>query len=187
MSTEDMGGGIIGDGLSELLDSSQKMYVEKCKEIRRLENRLEVYDSTGKIRLSEDCDGIACRDETIRLLDERHEGDKKVVHAAEACARKHQERAEALSADVETKELARKAALKTVDSLTASKAALFAENKALHEQVAALESKEVCAKPHDDHVIEGCPYCRLEDIMTLANEYIDSYERLAYPLPVSLR
>ena len=71
-------------------------------EIKRLENRLEVYDSTGKIRLSEDCDGIACRDETIRLLDERHEGDKKVVHAAEACARKHQERAEELLSEVTT-------------------------------------------------------------------------------------
>ena len=83
MSTEDMGGGIVGNGLGALLDS----------EIKRLENRLEVYDSTGKIRLSEDCDGIACRDETIRLIDKRHEGDKKVVAASEACARKHQERA----------------------------------------------------------------------------------------------
>ena len=60
---------------------------------------------------------------------------------------------------------------------------LSAENSDLHEQIAALESKEVCAKPHDDHVIEGCPYCRLEDIMTLTHEYIDSYERLAYPPP----
>ncbi len=40
-------------------------------EIERLEDRLEVYDSTGKIRLSEDWDGIACRDETIKMLDEQ--------------------------------------------------------------------------------------------------------------------
>ena len=64
---------------------------------------------------------------------------------------------------------------------------LLAENSDLHEQIAALESKEVCTKPHDDHVIEGCPYCRLEDIMTLTHEYIDSYEHLAFPVPVSLR
>ena len=62
-----------------------------------------------------------------------------------------------------------------------------AENGDLHEQIAALESKEVCTKPHDDHVIDGCPYCRLEDIMTLTHEYIDSYEHLAFPLPVNLR
>ena len=64
---------------------------------------------------------------------------------------------------------------------------LSAENSDLHEQIAALESKEVCTKPHDDHVIDGCPYCRLEDIMTLTHEYIDSYEHLAFPVPVSLR
>ncbi len=38
---------------------------------------------------------------------------------------------ERLSAEVETKELARKAALKTIDSLTARKATLSAENTAL--------------------------------------------------------
>ena len=34
----------------------------------------------------------------------------------------------------------------------------------LKEQVAALESKEVCNCPHDDDVIEGCPYCRIEEL-----------------------
>ena len=29
-------------------------------------------------------------------------------------------------------------------------------------QVAFLEAKEVCYKPHDDDVIEGCPYCEIE-------------------------
>ena len=33
----------------------------------------------------------------------------------------------------------------------------------LREQVAALESKEVCTQPHDDIVIEGCPYCKIEE------------------------
>ena len=46
---------------------------EAADEIERLEDRLEVYDSTGKVRMPEDCDGIACRDATIRLLDERVE------------------------------------------------------------------------------------------------------------------
>ena len=44
---------------------------EAADEIERLEDRLEVYDSTGKVRLPEDCDGIACRDETIKMLDEQ--------------------------------------------------------------------------------------------------------------------
>ena len=39
---------------------------------------------------------------------------------------------------------------------------LKAELKAAREQIAALESKEVCNCPHDDSVLEGCPYCRIE-------------------------
>ncbi len=74
-----------------------------------------------------------------------------------------------------------------MEGFTAGKKFAELENNDLHEQIAALESKEVCTKPHDDHVIDGCPYCRLEDIMTLTHEYIDSYEHLAFPLPVSLR
>ena len=74
-----------------------------------------------------------------------------------------------------------------MEGFTAGKKFAETENGDLHEQIAALESKEVCTKPHDDHVIEGCPYCRLEDIMTLTHEYIDSYEHLAFPVPVSLR
>ena len=33
----------------------------------------------------------------------------------------------------------------------------------LREQVAALESKEVCTQPHDDDALEGCPYCKIEE------------------------
>lgn len=40
--------------------------------IRYLEDRLELVSNDGR-RLSEDCDGIACRDDTIKLLDERIE------------------------------------------------------------------------------------------------------------------
>lgn len=39
---------------------------------------------------------------------------------------------------------------------------MVAENVDLHEQMAVLQSKEVCTKPHDDDVIEGCQYCRIE-------------------------
>ncbi len=42
MSTEDMGGGITGDGFSGLLDNSQRMYVEKCKEIRQLREQAAI-------------------------------------------------------------------------------------------------------------------------------------------------
>jgi len=49
---------------------------------------------------------------------------------------------------------------------------LRAENKDLHEQVAALESKEVCNVAHDDKALEGCPYCKL-------TERDKKYKRLA--------
>ncbi len=52
--------------------------------IERLEDRLEVYDSTGKVRLPEDCDGIACRDETIKMLDEQRKSqsaENKILRA----------------------------------------------------------------------------------------------------------
>ncbi|KKK69922.1 hypothetical protein LCGC14_2929230, partial [marine sediment metagenome] len=39
------------------------------------------------------------------------------------------------------------------------------ENTDLHEQVAALESKEVCTEPHNDSVLEGCPYCRIQELV----------------------
>ncbi|KKK53379.1 hypothetical protein LCGC14_3095370, partial [marine sediment metagenome] len=47
-------------------------------------------------------------------------------------------------------------ALDTIEKLTT-------ENTDLHEQVAALESKEVCTQPHDDDALEGCPYCKIEE------------------------
>ncbi len=56
------------------------------------------------------------------------------------------------TAEVETKDLARKAALKTVDSLTASKAALTAENERLnarHEgDKKVVQASEDCARKH---------------------------------------
>ena len=52
----------------------------------------------------------------------------------------------------------------------------YTEVKDLHEQVAALESKEVCTEPHDDSVLDGCPYCRIEGLVQyedLVFRYID--------------
>ena len=43
--------------------------------------------------------------------------------------------------------------------------ALMASNKDLHEQVAFLESREVCTMPHEDIEMYGCPYCHIEKIM----------------------
>jgi len=48
---------------------------------------------------------------------------------------------------------------------------LTAENKDLHAQVAALESKEVCNVAHDDSVIEGCPWCKIERSQAEAKEW----------------
>jgi hypothetical protein len=48
---------------------------------------------------------------------------------------------------------------------------LMASNKDLHEQVAFLESKEVCAKPHNDFTIDGCPFCKIEYL----NDVIDRH------------
>jgi len=61
-------------------------------------------------------------------------------------------------------------AVRKVMSLESLNHALESENKELHEQVAALESKEVCTAPHDDltfELLEGCPYCRIEKIFAL--------------------
>ena len=55
-----------------------------------------------------------------------------------------------------------------------------AEIVGLHEQVAALESKEVCNAPHDDSVIEGCPYCEIERLQ-------DKYGRLKFELDEEAR
>lgn len=38
----------------------------------------------------------------------------------------------------------------------------------LKEQVAELELKEVCAAPHNNSIIDGCPYCRLEELEVAA-------------------
>ena len=46
--------------------------------IEQLEDRLEVYSSEG-VRLGENCDGIACRDETIKCLDKRIEQLEKIM------------------------------------------------------------------------------------------------------------
>jgi hypothetical protein len=48
-----------------------------------LEDRLELHGTNAKtgerVRVPDDCDGIACRDETIRLLDKRIEELELVV------------------------------------------------------------------------------------------------------------
>ena len=48
----------------------------------------------------------------------------------------------------------------------------------LNEQVAALESKEVCNAPHEDSVIEGCPYCRLESEDYRVAQWVTKYSKL---------
>ncbi len=45
------------------------------------------------------------------------------------------------------------------------------ENKTLHEEVAALESREVCTMPHADRVIVGCPVCRIEEMERLHSHF----------------
>ena len=56
-----------------------------------------------------------------------------------------------------------------VGFILAAHATLIAENRDLHEQVAALQSKEVCNAPHNDDLLEGCPYCRLEAALHVIN------------------
>ena len=73
------------DDMSDLLDNSQKMYVEQCEEIERLSAENERQKRINTTLLEEH-----------QRLNARHEGDKKVVQASEDCARKHQERAERL-------------------------------------------------------------------------------------------
>lgn len=57
--------------------------------------------------------------------------------------------------------------------------AMHQENKELHEQVAVLQSKEVCIEPHEDSIIDGCPYCRLEALLKrqeLLEKVVDTNE-----------
>ncbi len=93
-----------------------------------------------------DLEEIALWFEEIADACEKHYGSKREWHRDAADAIR------GVSAENETKELARKAALKTIDSLTASKATLSAENTSLKsaEQywrdsctAAWLETKEV--------------------------------------------
>jgi len=49
---------------------SDDEYIELMREIARLRRRLEMFDDQGRL-LPESADGIACRDETIRLQDDR--------------------------------------------------------------------------------------------------------------------
>ena len=46
----------------------------------------------------------------------------------------------------------------------------------LREQIAALESKEVCTQPHDDDVIEGCPYCKIEALQKQYASLLEDYD-----------
>ena len=68
---------ITKDELDNTVERMQKM----ADRIEQLEDRLEVYSSEG-VRLGENCDGIACRDETIKCLDKRIEqleGDIQIL------------------------------------------------------------------------------------------------------------
>jgi predicted RNase H-like nuclease (RuvC/YqgF family) len=66
--------------IESLVETNEKGFHELNSardEIEELQDRLEVWPTDPKtgqvdksIRLGEDCDGIACRDETINLLDE---------------------------------------------------------------------------------------------------------------------
>ncbi len=51
-----------------------------------------------------------------------------------------------------------------IDQLQAQIDQLLDENKDLHEQLAFEQSKEVCTAPHDDDVIDGCPWCKIEEL-----------------------
>jgi len=56
-------------------------------ELLRLRERLEMWatdDAGNRFYMpDENTDGISCRDETIKLLDERHERDQRMIKAAE--------------------------------------------------------------------------------------------------------
>ena len=58
----------------------------------------------------------------------------------------------------------------TASELLATARIAANEIVSLREEVAALESKEVCTAPHDDSVIEGCPYCEIERLRRLLTE-----------------
>jgi len=51
---------------------------------------------------------------------------------------------------------------------------LEAEVKDLYEQVAFLESKEVCTLPHNDFIIDGCPYCRFERVQIALQAFYEA-------------
>jgi len=65
----------------------------------------------------------------------------------------------------------------TPDEIVSQLTVLYCENKDLHEQVAALQSKEVCNLPHDDNVLEGCPYCRLEAALYVVNSVSEGQDQ----------
>jgi len=75
-----------GDGLSTVAycKMMQKRLDGVTRERDRLENRLEVYADNGE-RLPESCDGIASRDATIQLMDERIERLEARAVRCEAC------------------------------------------------------------------------------------------------------
>lgn len=63
--------------------------------------------------------------------------------------------------------------------LASDYAALEQENKTLHEQVAFLQSREVCTLPHED--VETCGYCqreRLRDALLKARDTFRDFERV---------
>jgi hypothetical protein len=77
------------DWLRERADDSLagRKYREAADEIERLRNRLELYGTTGsgeRVLLDESCDGIACRDETIAMLDALRRTDQPAAATDDA-------------------------------------------------------------------------------------------------------
>ena len=70
----------------------------------------------------------------------------------------------------------RQAAEDSTEALKAAIERLQAENVALHEQVAALESREVCTVAHDD--VETCGYCQRDALRAEVGRLRDVLLRL---------
>lgn len=74
-----------------------KAYVVELQErVSVLEDRLELYGTDGegkRVKLPDSCDGIACRDETIKGLETRLAEAERLLRPFAALSQPHQERA----------------------------------------------------------------------------------------------
>ena len=73
---------------ARLLGGAEQTIKELLDRIEDLEARLELYATDGT-RLPESCDGIACRDETIKLQDKRIEELEATVRRQETLILDH--------------------------------------------------------------------------------------------------